>query len=89
MRTALLEAGSTALLAGYCHYLPFFLADGQVRLDPSLNDAGLGRSVLLAFAAGLAACDRVLVHSPGSAGEPDPTRQRPSIEHDRRTLISS
>ncbi|MEU3837826.1 hypothetical protein AB0F05_37030 [Streptomyces microflavus] len=32
-------------------------------MDPSLDDAGLGRSVLLAFAAGLAACDRVLVHS--------------------------
>ncbi|OKK15494.1 vegetative cell wall protein [Streptomyces sp. CB02488] len=64
IRTALLEAGSKALLAGYCHYLPFsFTGGGQLQLDPSLNDAELGRPVLLAFAAGLAACDRVLVHS--------------------------
>ncbi|ARP70752.1 vegetative cell wall protein [Streptomyces pluripotens] len=64
VRTALLEAGSDALLAGYCHYLPFsFAGGGQMLLDPSLDDAGLGRPVLLAFAAGLAACDRVMVHS--------------------------
>lgn len=63
VRTALLEAGSAALLAGYCHYLPFSFSDGQLLVDPSLDDAGLGRPVLLAFAAGLAACDRVLVHS--------------------------
>ncbi|CAM5587893.1 hypothetical protein SALBM135S_07546 [Streptomyces alboniger] len=68
VRTALLEAGSDALLAGYCHYLPFsFAGGGQVLLDPSLDDAGLGRSVLLAFAAGLAACDRVMVHSSTAA----------------------
>ncbi|MGW5659471.1 glycosyltransferase [Streptomyces sp. NPDC003758] len=68
VRTALLEARSEALLAGYCHYLPFsFNAGGQLLLDPSLNDAGLGRPVLLAFAAGLAACDRVLVHSSSAA----------------------
>ncbi|MFB6556786.1 glycosyltransferase family 1 protein, partial [Streptomyces sp. NPDC056405] len=36
-------------------------------LDPSLNDVGLGRPVLLAFAAGLAACDRVMVHSSTAA----------------------
>ncbi|MFF5128133.1 glycosyltransferase family 1 protein [Streptomyces syringium] len=64
VRTALLEAGSDALLAGYCHYLPFsFASGGQLLLDPSLDDAGLGRPVLLAFAAGLAACDRVMAHS--------------------------
>nr|WSZ99455.1 glycosyltransferase family 1 protein [Streptomyces sp. NBC_00857] len=74
VRAALLEAGSPALLAGYCHYLPFTLTDdngdGQggdvgerVLVDPALDDAGLGRSVLLAFAAGLSACDRVMVHS--------------------------
>ncbi|MEU6680975.1 glycosyltransferase [Streptomyces sp. NPDC046925] len=64
VRTALLEAGSGAVLAGYCHYLPFsFTAGQQLRVDPAFDDAGLGRSVLLAFAAGLAACDRVLVHS--------------------------
>lgn len=68
VRTALLEARSEALLAGYCHYLPFSVdADGQLLLDPSLNDAELGRSVLLTFAAGLAACDRVLVHSSTAA----------------------
>ena len=68
IRTALLEAGSDALLAGYCHYLPFsFTGDGQLHLDPSLNDAELGRPVLLAFAAGLAACDRVMVHSSTAA----------------------
>jgi glycosyltransferase involved in cell wall biosynthesis len=68
IRTALLEAGSDALLAGYCHYLPFsFTSGGQLQLDPSLNDAGLGRPVLLAFAAGLAACDRVMVHSSTAA----------------------
>ncbi|MER5969473.1 glycosyltransferase [Streptomyces sp. NPDC002055] len=68
VRTALLEAGSDALLAGYCHYLPFSFSEGdQILLDPSLNDAGLGRPVLLAFAAGLAACDRVMVHSATAA----------------------
>ncbi|MFE4023634.1 hypothetical protein ACFXPZ_40635 [Streptomyces sp. NPDC059101] len=68
IRTALLEAGSDALLAGYCHYLPFsFSGGGQLLLDPSLNDVGLGRPVLLAFAAGLAACDRVMVHSSTAA----------------------
>ncbi|WAL96899.1 glycosyltransferase family 1 protein [Streptomyces sp. Je 1-369] len=68
VRTALLEAGSDALLAGYCHYLPFsFAGGGQMLPDPSLDDAGLGRPVLLAFAAGLAACDRVMVHSSTAA----------------------
>lgn len=69
VRTALLEAGSGALLAGYCHYLPFSVGDGgRLLVDPSLDDAGLGRPVLLAFAAGLAVCDRVLVHSRTAAG---------------------
>ncbi|SBU88973.1 Glycosyltransferase involved in cell wall bisynthesis [Streptomyces sp. Ncost-T6T-1] len=64
LRIALMEAGSNALLVGYCHYLPFsFAAEGQLLLDPAMNDAGMGRPVLLAFATGLAACDRVLVHS--------------------------
>jgi hypothetical protein len=67
VRAAMLETGSPALLAGYCHYLPFSFIDGQVRLDPSLNDAGLGRSALLVFAAGLAACERVLLHSQAAA----------------------
>ncbi|WP_329197614.1 glycosyltransferase family 1 protein [Streptomyces sp. NBC_01435] len=70
IRAALLEAGVDALVAGYCHYLPFSFADtgtGTVELDPAMDDGGLGRSVLLAFAAGLAACDRVLVHSSTAA----------------------
>lgn len=68
IRAALLEAGTRALIAGYCHYLPFSVtADQQLQLDPSLNDGGLGRSVLLAFTAGLAACDRILVHSTTAA----------------------
>lgn len=71
IRTALLEAGSDALLAGYCHYLPFsFASGGKLLLDPSLDDSGLGRPVLLAFAAGLAACDRVLAHSATAAPGP-------------------
>ncbi|GAA0393281.1 glycosyltransferase family 1 protein [Streptomyces luteireticuli] len=68
IRAALLEAGTEARIAGYCHYLPFsFTDDGDLALDPSLDDGGLGRSVLLAFASGLAACDRVLVHSATAA----------------------
>jgi glycosyltransferase involved in cell wall biosynthesis len=64
VRAALLDARIDAMVAGYCHYLPFAVGDhGGVRLDPSLGDGGLGRTVLLAFVAGLAACDRVLVHS--------------------------
>lgn len=68
IRAALLEAGVDALIAGYCHYLPFSFTDGGVlELDPAMNDRGLGRSVLLAFASGLGACDRVLVHSSTAA----------------------
>jgi hypothetical protein len=68
IRAALLEARVDARIAGYCHYLPFsFTDDATLQLDPSLNDGGLGRSALLAFAAGLAACDRVLVHSATAA----------------------
>ncbi|MEU6460535.1 glycosyltransferase family 1 protein [Streptomyces sp. NPDC046976] len=68
IRAALLEAGVDALIAGYCHYLPFSFTDtGVLELDPAMNDRDLGRSVLLAFAAGLAACDRILVHSSTAA----------------------
>ncbi|MBB1245454.1 glycosyltransferase [Streptomyces durbertensis] len=81
VRTALLEAGSNALLAGYCHYLPFSFADGgQLLLDPSLDDAGLGRPVLLAFAAGLAACDRVMVHSSTAASWVSAAAARMTVE---------
>jgi hypothetical protein len=68
IRAALLEAGVNARITGYCHYLPFSFTDaGKLELDPAMDDGGLGRSVLLAFAAGLAACDRVLVHSSTAA----------------------
>ncbi len=67
VRAALLESGVDALIVGYCHYLPFSFGAGDLELDPSLNDRGLGLSVLLAFSAGLAACDRVLVHSAAAA----------------------
>ncbi|MFF6884639.1 glycosyltransferase family 1 protein [Streptomyces sp. NPDC012421] len=68
IQAALLEAGVDALVVGYCHYLPFSFSDGgDLELDPAMDDRGLGRSVLLAFAAGLAACDRVLVHSSTAA----------------------
>ncbi|WP_257134915.1 hypothetical protein [Streptomyces sp. wa1063] len=57
-----------ALVVGYCHYLPFSFTDaGVLELDPAVDDRGLGRSVLPAFAAGLAACDRVLAHSSAAA----------------------
>jgi len=68
IRAALLEAAVTAMVVGYCHYLPFSVDDaGALELDPAMNDGGLGRSVLLAFTAGLAACDRILVHSATAA----------------------
>ncbi len=64
VRAAMLEAGTDALLVGYCHYLPFHVdGAGRMHLDPSLSDGDLGHPVLLAFAAGLMACDRVMVHS--------------------------
>ncbi|MET8945429.1 glycosyltransferase family 1 protein [Streptomyces sp. NPDC004542] len=81
IRAALLEAGTDALIAGYCHYLPFsFADDGRLLADPSLDDGGLGRSVMLAFAAGLAACDRVLVHSSTAASWTTAAAARMSVE---------
>ena len=81
IRAALLEAGTDALIAGYCHYLPFsFADDGRLVPDPSLDDGGLGRSVMLAFSAGLAACDRVLVHSSTAASWTMAAAARMSVE---------
>ncbi|MFF8729907.1 glycosyltransferase family 1 protein [Streptomyces sp. NPDC015171] len=81
VRAALLEAGVDARIAGYCHYLPFsFTGNGKLELDPAMNDGGLGRSVLLAFAAGLAACDRVLVHSSTAASWVTAAAARTSVE---------
>ncbi|MFG2972399.1 glycosyltransferase [Streptomyces sp. NPDC048331] len=67
VRAALLEAKSDARLAGYCHYLPFSTEHGGLVRDPALNDRQLGWPVWLSFAAGLAACDRILVHSTTAA----------------------
>jgi hypothetical protein len=67
IRAALMECRSPALLAAYCHYLPFSFSNGQLRIDPSMADLGLGQAVWLTFAAGLAAADRVMVHSATSA----------------------
>lgn len=81
IRAALLEAGTDALIAGYCHYLPFsFADDGRLVPDPSLDDGGLGRSVMLAFAAGLAACDRVLVYSSTAANWTTAAAARAGVE---------
>lgn len=67
IRTALAESGSSAMVAGYCHYLPFTVDQAAVHVDATFNDRGLGDPVRLAYLAGLAACDRVLVHSPVAA----------------------
>ncbi|CAM5468737.1 glycosyltransferase [Streptomyces viridifaciens] len=81
IRAALLEAGVDARIVGYCHYLPFsFTGTGQLALDPAMDDGGLGRSVLLAFAAGLAACDRVLVHSGTAASWAAAAAARTGVE---------
>ena len=64
LRAVMLETGCDGMLAGYCHYVPFHLDDdGFIVRDPSLDDGGLGMSVVLHFYSGLLACDRVLVHS--------------------------
>ena len=81
IRAALLEAGVDARIVGYCHYLPFSFTDtGQLELDPAMDDGRLGRSVLLAFAAGLAACDRVLVHSGTAASWTAAAAARTGVE---------
>ncbi|MDH6134200.1 glycosyltransferase involved in cell wall biosynthesis [Kitasatospora sp. MAA4] len=81
IRAALLEAGVGARIAGYCHYLPFSFTDtGNLELDPAMDDGGLGRSVLLAFVAGLAACDRVLVHSAAAASWTTAAAARMGVE---------
>ncbi|MEV7776794.1 glycosyltransferase family 4 protein [Kitasatospora sp. NPDC088351] len=81
IRAALLEARVDALIAGYCHYLPFSFTDtGQLALDPAMDDGGLGRSVLLAFSAGLAVCDRVLVHSGTAASWTAAVATRTGVE---------
>jgi len=62
------QLGPAVLLAGLTQDVAFSFTDtGVLELDPAMNDRGLGRSVLLAFTAGLAACDRVLVHSSTAA----------------------
>lgn len=64
LRAVMMEIGCAGALAGYCHYVPFHLdRAGRIVRDPSLDDGGLGMSVVLHFISGLLACDRVLVHS--------------------------
>ncbi|MBH1934114.1 glycosyltransferase family 1 protein [Streptomyces sp. AV19] len=88
IRAALLEAGTDTRIAGYCHYLPFsFTDDGDLALDPSLDDGGLGRSVLLSFAAGLAACDRVLVHSATAASWTTAAADRMGVDLDEKLHV--
>ncbi|GAA3225118.1 glycosyltransferase family 1 protein [Nonomuraea helvata] len=67
VRAAMLEARCGATLAGYCHYLPFGVEEGRPLVDPLMDDAGLGRPVMWTFLAGIAALDRVMVHSPMAA----------------------
>ncbi|MEU3599978.1 glycosyltransferase family 1 protein [Streptomyces sp. NPDC006798] len=88
IRTALLEAGSGALLAGYCHYLPYsFDGGGRLLVDPSMDDGGLGRPVLLAFAAGLAICDRVMVHSSTAASWVSAAAERMTVDLGHRLRV--
>ena len=69
IRAALMAAGVSAGIAGYCHYLPFSVpAEGEagqdaVLVDVSLDDERLGWPVILAFFSGLLACDAIMVHS--------------------------
>ncbi|MCC3317880.1 MULTISPECIES: vegetative cell wall protein [Nocardia] len=88
VRAALLETGIDAVVAGYAHYLPFSVTDvGEVKLDPSLDDAGLGSAVLLAFSAGLAACDRVLVHSAAASAWTLAVAERHGIDLSNRLAV--
>ncbi|WP_037603824.1 glycosyltransferase family protein [Streptacidiphilus rugosus] len=88
IRAALLEAKSPALLAGYCHYLPFSFAEGgQLRIDPAMDDRGLGLPVHLAFAAGLAALDRVLVHSATAASSVSAAASRAGADVTERLRV--
>lgn len=68
VRAAILAARSSALLAGYCHYLPFHVSgQGILQPDAAFLDGGLERAVRMQFFTGLAACDRILVHSTTAA----------------------
>ncbi|WP_030460314.1 vegetative cell wall protein [Kitasatospora sp. NRRL B-11411] len=87
VRAAMLEAGNGAVLAGYCHYLPFSFARTELLLDPSLDDGGLGHPVLLTFLAGVAALDRVLVHSQTAARWLTDAAERAGLEIGERLRI--
>lgn len=64
VRAAMLDAGVEAQVVGYCHYLPFSVDEnGTLTKDPAFSGKGLELPLRLTFAAGMAACDRVLVHS--------------------------
>ena len=48
----------------YVHYFPFALdADNNFIIDPSLNNNGLCKNVILSFISGLLASDRIFIHS--------------------------
>lgn len=67
IRAAVLEAGSRARVVGYCHYLPFHVDEQGVQADAAFADNGLGSAVRMQFFTGLAACDRIMVHSSTAA----------------------
>ncbi|MFG1921071.1 glycosyltransferase [Cryptosporangium sp. NPDC048952] len=67
IRAAVLEASSRARVVGYCHYLPFHVDEQGLQPDAAFVDGGLGLAVRMQFFTGLAACDRIMVHSPTAA----------------------
>lgn len=90
IRTALAETGSSAMVAGYCHYLPFTVDSSGTHgthVDPTFDDRGLGRPVQLAYMAGLAACDRVLVHSRIAAAWVVEAAARAGLDLDGRVRV--
>lgn len=67
---------------------PFFFTDvGVFQVDPALDDRRLGRGVLLAFAAGLAACEQVLVHSSTAASWTSAAASRMGVDLTKRLRI--
>ncbi|MET9782388.1 glycosyltransferase [Nocardiopsis alba] len=64
VRAAMLDARVDAQVVGYCHYLPWSVDEnGRIVKDHAFSDHGLELPIRLVFAAGMAACDRLLVHS--------------------------
>lgn len=63
VRAALLESDRTAVIAAYCHYIPFYTGPVGLTDCPSLDDDRLGSAVRLGFLGGVSAADVALVHS--------------------------